>query len=63
MNQGKVGAPFEYSHSYIHFLAFIKKIGFKIVVYRTVQGIVRGLSDYIRGLKKKCILHISGEGF
>jgi hypothetical protein len=21
MNQGKVGAPFEYSHSYIHFLA------------------------------------------
>ena len=29
MNQGKVGAPFEYSHSYIHFLAFIK-IGFKI---------------------------------
>jgi hypothetical protein len=61
MNQGKVGAPFEYSHSYIHFLAFIK-IGFKIA-YRTVQGIVRGLSDYIRGLKKKCILHISGEGF
>ena len=50
MNQGKVGAPFEYSHSYIHFLAFIK-IGFKIA-YRTVQGIVRGLSDYIRGLKK-----------
>jgi Transposase DDE domain len=46
MNQGKVGAPFEYSHSYIHFLAFIK-IGFKIA-YRTVQGIVRGLSDYIR---------------
>jgi hypothetical protein len=46
MNQRKVGAPFEYSHSYIHFLAFIK-IGFKIA-YRTVQGIVRGLSDYIR---------------
>ena len=47
MNKGKVGAPFEYSHSYIHFLAFIK-IGFKIA-YRTVQGIVRGgLSDYIR---------------
>jgi hypothetical protein len=46
MNQGKVGAPFEYSHSYIHFLAFLK-IGFKIA-YRTVQGIVRGLSDYIR---------------
>jgi hypothetical protein len=46
MNKGKVGAPFEYSNSYIHFLAFIK-IGFK-VAYRTVQGIVRGLSDYIR---------------
>jgi hypothetical protein len=46
MNEGKGGAPFEYSHSYIHFLAFLK-IGFKIA-YRTVQGIVRGLSDYIR---------------
>jgi hypothetical protein len=46
MNKGKVGAPFEYSNSYIHFLAFIK-IGFKIS-YRTVQGIVRGLSEYIR---------------
>src|SRR3954469_4963467 len=46
MNQGKVGAPFEYSHSYVHFLAFLK-IGFKIA-YRTVQGITRGLSDYIR---------------
>ena len=46
MNEGKVGAPFEYSRSYIHFLAFLK-IGFK-VAYRTVQGITRGLSDYIR---------------
>jgi hypothetical protein len=46
MNGGKVGAPFEYSHTYIQFLAFLK-IGFKIA-YRTVQGIVRGLSDYIR---------------
>ena len=36
MNQGKVGAPFEYSHTYIRFLEFLK-IGFKIV-YRTVQG-------------------------
>ena len=34
------------THSYIHFLAFLK-IGFKIA-YRTVQGIVRGLSDYIK---------------
>ena len=46
MNKGKVGAPFEYSCTYIQFLAFLK-IGFKIS-YRTVQGIVRGLSDYIR---------------
>jgi len=23
MNQGKVGAAFEYSHSYIHFQAFL----------------------------------------
>ena len=46
MNKGKVGAPFEYSRTYIQFLAFLK-IGFKIS-YRTVQGIVRGLSDYLR---------------
>jgi hypothetical protein len=46
MNKGKVGAPFEYSHTYIQFLAFLK-IGFKIS-YRTVQGITRGLSDYIK---------------
>jgi len=46
MNKGKIGAPFEYSRTYIQFLAFLK-IGFKIA-YRTVQGIVRGLSDHIR---------------
>jgi hypothetical protein len=46
MNKGKVGAAFEYSHTYIQFLAFLK-IGFKIA-YRTVQGIIRGLSDYIK---------------
>jgi Transposase DDE domain len=46
MNKGKVGAPFEHSHTYIQFLAFLK-VGFKIP-YRTVQGIIRGLSDYIR---------------
>ena len=46
MNKGKVGAPFEYSRTYIQFLAFLK-IGFKIS-YRTVQGIVRRLSDYLR---------------
>jgi len=46
MNIGKVGAPFHYSDSYVQFLAFLK-IGFKIP-YRMVQGIVRGLSDYVR---------------
>ena len=41
MNKGKVrSTPFEYSSTYIKFLAFLK-IGFKIS-YRTVQGIVRG---------------------
>jgi DDE family transposase len=46
MNKGKIGAPFEYSHTFIQFLAFLK-VGFKIS-YRTVQGIIRGLSGYIR---------------
>ena len=46
MNEGKVGAPYEYPHSYIHFLAFLK-IAFRIP-YHTVQGIVRALSEYIK---------------
>ena len=46
MNKCKVGAPFQYPYSYIEFVAFLK-IGFKIP-YRTVQGIVRGLSEYLR---------------
>jgi hypothetical protein len=46
MNIDKVGAPFQYSDSYIQFLAYLK-IGFQIP-YRTVQGIVRGLSGYVR---------------
>jgi len=46
MNNGKVGDPFEYSHTYTHFLAFLK-IGFKIS-YRTVQRIIRGLSDHLK---------------
>ena len=46
MNNGKVGDPFEYSHTYTHFLAFLK-IGFKIS-YRTVQRIMRGLSDHLK---------------
>jgi len=46
MNEGKVGARYEHPDSYIHFLAFLK-IGFRIL-YRTVQGIVRGLSEYVK---------------
>jgi len=56
MNEGKVGAPFQYSDSYIHFLAFLK-IGFKIP-YRTVQGIVRGLSDYVRIVEETHFTHM-----
>ena len=46
MNKDKVGAPFQYPNSYIEFVAFLK-VGFKIP-YCTVQGIVRGLSEYLR---------------
>jgi hypothetical protein len=46
MNKGKIGSLFEYSRTCIRFLAFLK-IEFKIS-YRTVQGIVKGLSDYFR---------------
>jgi hypothetical protein len=53
MNKGTVGAPFEYSHTYIKFLAFLK-IGFKIS-YRTVQGIVRGLSDYLTEISYRTV--------
>ncbi len=61
MNQGKVGAPFGYSHLITSiFLAFLKT-GLK-VAYRTVQGNTRGLSESTSGLKKS-ILHTSGEGF
>jgi hypothetical protein len=45
MNRGNVGAPFQYSDSYIQFLAFVKT-GSKIP-YRMVQGAVCGLSEYV----------------
>ena len=56
MNIGKVGAPFQYSDSYVQFLAFLK-IGFK-VPYRMVQGIVRGLSEYVRIVEEIHFTHI-----
>jgi hypothetical protein len=46
MNKKKVGRPFLYPDSYVQFLAFLK-IRFSIS-YRTVQGIVRGLAEYLR---------------
>jgi hypothetical protein len=46
MNKKKVIRPFLYPDSYVQFLAFIK-IVFSIS-YRTVQGIVRGLAEYIK---------------
>ena len=56
MNIVKVGAPFHYSNSYVTFLAFLK-IGFKIP-YRMVQGIVRGLSEYVRIVEEIHFTHI-----
>ena len=50
------GAPFQYSDSYVQFLAFLK-IGFK-VPYRMVQGIVRGLSEYVRIVEEIHFTHI-----
>ncbi|HSF50137.1 MAG TPA: hypothetical protein VLA74_05180 [Nitrososphaeraceae archaeon] len=46
MNKKKVGRPFLYPNSYVEFLAFLK-VGFSIS-YRTVQGIIRGLAEYIK---------------
>ncbi|MFZ0512068.1 MAG: transposase [Candidatus Nitrosopolaris sp.] len=56
MNIGKVEAPFQYSDSYVQFLVFLK-IGFKIP-YRMVQGIVRGLSEYVRIVEEIHFTHI-----
>jgi Transposase DDE domain len=55
MNKAEVGAQFQYSDSYIQFLAFLK-IGLKIP-YRTVQGIVHGLSDYVRIVEETHFTH------
>lgn len=45
MNRDKLGRPFEFPNSYISFLAFVK-VGFDIS-YRTVEGIVRELAEYV----------------
>jgi len=56
MNIGKIGAPFQYSDSYVRFLAFLK-IGFKIP-YRMVQGIVCGLAEYVKIVEEIHFTHI-----
>ena len=56
MNKGRVGAPYQYSDSYVEFLAFLK-IVFKIP-YRMVQGIVRGLSEYLKIVEEIHFTHI-----
>ena len=53
MNNGKVGAPFQYSDSDVQFLAFLK-IGFKIP-YRMVQGIVH---DYLKIVEEIHFTHL-----
>lgn len=45
MNQDKLGAPYKYADSQIDFLAGLK-IGFG-ATYRTVQGVCRGLSEFV----------------
>ncbi len=56
MNKCKVGAPFQYSDRYVQFLSFLK-IGFKIP-YRMVQGVVRGLSEYVKIVEEIHFTHI-----
>jgi hypothetical protein len=56
MNNGKVGAPLQYSDSYVQFLAFLK-INFKIP-YRMVQCIVRELFEYVKIVEEIHFMHI-----
>jgi Transposase DDE domain len=53
---GKVGTPVQYSDIYVQFPAFLK-IGYK-VPYRVVQGIVRGLSEYVKIVEEIHFTHI-----
>jgi hypothetical protein len=61
MNQGKVGAAFEHSYSYIHFQAIpFLRLDLRKIAYRTVQGITRGLSDYISRIEE---MHFTYVGY
>ena len=58
MNQGKVGAAFEHSYSYIHFQAIpFLRLDLRKIAYRTVQGITRALSDYITRIEEMHFTH------
>jgi transposase len=56
MNHDKLGRPFEFPNSYISFLAFMK-VGFDIP-YRTLEGIVRELSEYVRFVEEMHYTHM-----
>jgi len=56
MNREKLGRPFEFPNSYISFLGFLK-VGFDIP-YRTLEGIVRELSEYVRFVEEMHYTHM-----
>jgi transposase len=56
MNSEKLGRPFEFPNSYISFLSFVK-VGFDIP-YRTLEGIVRELSEYVRFVEEMHYTHM-----
>lgn len=56
MNREKLGRPFEFPNSYISFLAFVK-VGFD-VPYRTLEGITRELSEYVRFVEEMHYTHM-----
>jgi transposase len=56
MNQDKLGRPFEFPNSYISFLGFVK-VGFD-VPYRTLEGITRELSEYVRFVEEMHYTHM-----
>jgi transposase len=56
MNQEKLGRPFEFPNSYISFLSFVK-VGFDIP-YRTLEGITRELSEYVRFVEEMHYTHM-----
>lgn len=56
MKNEKLGRPYEFPNSYISFLGFMK-VGFDIP-YRTVEGIVRELSEYIRIVEEMHYTHM-----